>query len=80
MAGFPMTRNAVAELAHAELVKMIGAKKASTLYDFNPAVELDPAPGLDLSGLSSSLVSNLVGSDAGISFPPLNKAADNFSV
>jgi penicillin G amidase len=53
MAGFPMTRNAVAELAHAELVRLIGAKKASTLYDFNPAVELDPAPGLDLSGLSS---------------------------
>ena len=67
MAGFPMTRNAVTELAHAELVKMIGAKKASSLYDFNPAVELDPAPGLDLSGLSSSLVSNLVGSDVGIS-------------
>ena len=80
MAGFPMTRNAVAELAHAELVKMIGAKKASTLYDFNPAVELDPAPGLDLSGLSSSLVRNLVGSDVGISFPPLKKVADNFPV
>ena len=80
MAGFPMTHNAVAELAHAELVKMIGAKKASTLYDFNPAVELDPAPGLDLSGLSSSLVSNLVGSDVGISFPPLKKAADSFPV
>jgi penicillin amidase len=80
MAGFPMTRNAVAELAHAELVKLIGAKKASTLYDFNPAVELDPAPGLDLLGLASSLVSNLVGSDVGISFPPLKKAADNFPV
>jgi penicillin amidase len=78
MAGFPMTRNATAELAHAELVKMIGAKKASTLYDFNPAVELDPAPGLDLSGLSSSLVRNLVGSDVGISFPPLKKTAESF--
>jgi acyl-homoserine lactone acylase PvdQ len=80
MAGFPMTRNAVTELAHAELVKLIGAKKASTLYDFNPAVELDPAPGLDLTGLSSSLVQNLVGSDVGISFPPLNKTGDNFPV
>lgn len=80
MAGFPMTRNAVAELAHAELVKLIGAKKASTLYDFNPAVELDPAPGLELSGLSSSLVRNLVGSDVGISFPPLKKTAENFPV
>jgi penicillin amidase len=80
MAGFPMMRNAVAELAHAELVKLIGAKKAATLYDFNPAVELDPAPGLDLSGLSSSLVRNLVGSEVGINFPPLKKAADNIPV
>src|SRR5580700_2658761 len=80
MAAFPMTHNAVAELAHAELAKMIGAKKASTLYDFDPAVELDPAPGLDLSGLSSSLVSNLVGSDVGINFPPLKKTAENFPV
>lgn len=70
MAGFPMTRNATAELAHAELVKMIGAKKASGLYDFDPPVELDPAPGLDLAGLSSALVRNLVGSDVGIQFPP----------
>jgi penicillin G amidase len=80
MAGFPMTRNAVAELAHAELVKMLGAKQASSLYDFNPPVELDPAPGLDLSGLSSSLVRNLVGSDVGISFPPRTQTADSFPV
>ena len=78
MAGFPMTHNAVAELAHAELVKLVGAKKASTLYDFNPAVELDPAPGMDVSGLSPSLVRNLVGSDVGISFPPLKKSAEGF--
>ena len=78
MAGFPMTHNAVSELAHAELINLLGAKKASTLYDFNPAVELDPAPGLDLSGLSSSLVRNLVGSDVGVSFPPRKKSADDF--
>ena len=35
---------------------------------------------LTLSGLSSSLVKNLVGSDVGISFPPLKKTADNFPV
>jgi penicillin G amidase len=69
MAGFSMTHNATSELAHAELVRMLGAKNASSLYDFDPAVELDPAPGLDLSGLSSKLVRNLVGSDVGISFP-----------
>ena len=70
MAGFPMTRNAAAELAHAELVKMLGAKKASRFYDFDPPVQLDPAPGLNLSGLSSALVRNFVGSDVGIQFPP----------
>jgi penicillin amidase len=80
MAGFSMTRNAVSELAHAELVKMIGAKKASSLYDFDPPVELDPAAGLDLSGLSSRLVRNLVGSDVGISFPATTQSAESFPV
>ena len=73
-----MTRNAVAELAHAQLVKMLGAKKASSLYDFDPPVELDPASGMDLSGLSSSLLRNLVGSDVGISFPPKSESAAAF--
>ena len=76
MAGFPMTRNSVTELAHAQLVAMIGAKNATKLYNFDPPVDLDPAPGLDLSGLSPALVRNLVGSDVGITFPPTQTAED----
>jgi penicillin G amidase len=78
MAGFPMTRNSVTELAHAELVKLIGAKKASQFYDFDPRVELDPAPGADYTGLSPALVRNLVGSDVGITFPSGSQAAESF--
>jgi penicillin amidase len=77
MAGFPLTRNAVTELAHAELVTMIGAKKASGLYDLDPPVEFDPAPGTDLGGLSPALLRNLVGSDVGITFPPQSPTADS---
>ena len=78
MAGFPMTRNAVTELAHAQLVAMIGAKKASQFYNFDPPVELDPAPGTDYSGLSPALVRNLVGSDVGITFPPKSAVTESF--
>jgi penicillin G amidase len=78
MAGFPLTRNAVTELAHAELVTMIGAKKASELYDLDPPVEFDPAPGTDYAGLSPALLRNLVGSDVGITFPPQSSTADSY--
>lgn len=79
MAGFPMTRNGVSELAHAELVALIGAEKASEYYNFDPHVLLDPAPGTDYSGLSPALVRNLVGSDVGITFSPTNEQiSENF--
>src|SRR6266851_1713031 len=35
MAGFPMTRNAVAELLHAKLFTLLGAKKASALLNLD---------------------------------------------
>jgi penicillin amidase len=75
MAGFPMTRNSVSELAHAEMVRVLGAQKASRLYNFDPPVELDPAQGVDFSDLSPSLLRNLVGSDVGIDFPPSTKTS-----
>ncbi|MFY9528598.1 MAG: penicillin acylase family protein [Candidatus Acidiferrales bacterium] len=75
MAGFPMTGNAVRELLHAKLVTLLGASKASALLDLDPPVLLDPAPGIDLSGLSPELLSNLQGSDSSITLPPdLNTA------
>ena len=39
------------------------------LFDFDPPVKLDPAPGSDFSGLSPELLRNLVGSDTRIEFP-----------
>src|SRR5690349_18684441 len=51
MAGFPMTNNARAELYHAELVATLGAEKAAQLIDISPKIPLDPAPGVDYSGL-----------------------------
>jgi penicillin G amidase len=69
MAGFPMTRNAVTELLHAKLVTLLGVKKASSLLDLDPPIELDTFPGMDLSGLSPELLRNLQGSDSSMTFP-----------
>jgi penicillin amidase len=69
MAAFSMTGNAVAELAHAQAAHAVGVDAASPLFDFDPPVKLDPAPGADLAGLSPALLRNLVGSDSRIEFP-----------
>jgi penicillin amidase len=70
MAGFPMTRNAVAELLHAKLFTLLGAKKASALLNLDPPVLLDSFPGMDLSELSPELLRNLQGSDSSMTMPP----------
>jgi penicillin G amidase len=69
MAAFSMTGNAFSELEHAQAVALMGADKASALFDFDPPVALDPAPGADFSGLAPSLLQNLIGSDQRIPFP-----------
>ncbi len=69
MAAFSMTGNAFSELEHAQAVALMGAEKASKLFDFDPAVTLDPAPGADFAGLAPSLLQNLIGSDQRIEFP-----------
>jgi penicillin amidase len=69
MAAFSMTGNAVSELAHAQTLTELGSETAAKLFDFDPAIAIDPAPGLDLSGLSPELLKNLVGSDHRIEFP-----------
>lgn len=70
MAGFPMTGNAARELFHAQLVALVGAEGAARLLDLDPVVKLDPAPGLDLAGLSADLLRSLPGSDNRLEFPP----------
>jgi len=70
MAGFPMTGNAARELFHAQLVALVGAEGAARLLDLDPVVKLDPAPGLDLTGLSADFLRNLPGGDERLEFPP----------
>lgn len=69
MAAFSMTGNAFSELEHAQALAELGAEKTSKLFDFDPAIALDPAPGLELVGLSPDLLKDLVGSDRRIEFP-----------
>jgi penicillin G amidase len=66
MAGFPMTGNARAELYHSELISTIGPQIAGQLLDLSPKIPLDPAPGVDYTGLKESFLRNLVGSDTRI--------------
>ena len=68
LAAYSMTGNAGSELQHAQAVALVGAERASQLFEFDPAVKLDPAPGIDFSGLSPALLQNLVGSDRRIDF------------
>jgi len=70
LAAFSMTGNAWAELAHAEVVGLIGAEKAAPLFELDPPVPLTRAPGVNFAGLSPKLLENLVGSDTRIQFGP----------
>src|SRR4029077_5067215 len=63
------TGNGASELFHAQLVTLLGAERASELFEFDPVVKLDPAPGIDFTGLSPKLLENLVGSDVPLHFP-----------
>ena len=69
MAAFAMTGNGTSELDNAQLVAKVGAEQASSLVDLDPAVKLDPAPGINFAGLSRQLLRNLVSSDTRIEFP-----------
>jgi penicillin G amidase len=69
MAAFAMTGNAFSELRDAELITKLGVEKASSVLSLDPKIKLDPAPGVDFSGLNPSLLKNLIGSDARIEFP-----------
>jgi penicillin G amidase len=69
MAAYSMTGNGEIELRNAQLVALLGPAKAAELLDLDPPVKLDPAPGIDFSGLSSALLKNLVGSDVPLHFP-----------
>jgi penicillin amidase len=69
LAAYSVTGNGVSELHSAQLVALLGAEKAVELLELDPLVKLDPAPGIDFSGLSPALLENLVGSDVPLHFP-----------
>jgi penicillin G amidase len=74
LAAYSMTGNAGAELQHAELVSLLGARQATDLFEFDPAVALDPAPAANYAGLSPKLLKDIVSSDQRIEFRPLRES------
>jgi penicillin amidase len=68
LAAYSVTGNGARELHNAQLVALLGAEKAAELLELDPPVKLDPAPGIDVSGLSPALLENLVGSDVPLHF------------
>ena len=51
MAALAMTGNALDELERARLVHLIGVERTEALWPPDPTRPLDPAPGLDLTGI-----------------------------
>jgi penicillin amidase len=68
MAAYSVTGNGASELHSAQLVALLGPEKAAEFLELDPPVKLDPAPGIDFSGLSPALLENLVGSDVPLHF------------
>ncbi|HXA35761.1 MAG TPA: sodium-dependent transporter [Steroidobacteraceae bacterium] len=81
LAAYAMTGNATAELRHAELASLVGPRKATELFDFDPAVVLDPPPDANYAGLSAELLKNIVSSDRRVPFGPLPlRESNNWTV
>ena len=70
MAAYSMTGNAASELKNAAVLALVGPQAATELFEFDPAVALDPAPGIDFAGLSPALLRDVVSSDRRIDFAP----------
>jgi penicillin G amidase len=77
LAAYSMMYNASEELLHARLVSLLGAPAATELMHFDPAVELEPAPGVDFDGLSPELLKNVVSGDFRIPFPATSLQESN---
>ena len=81
MAAFSMTGNAISELTAARALAELGAERAAKVLEYSPRVALAPAAGLDLTGLSPELLTNLIGSDQRIEFPgPPREGSNNWTI
>jgi penicillin amidase len=74
LAAYSMTGNAGSELWHAELVSLLGVRQATELFEFDPAVALDPSPKANYAGLSPKLLKDIVSSDQRVEFRPLRES------
>lgn len=64
-------RNVTNELKHAQLVRALGADRATELFNLHPGhPRLDPDPGLDLAGMSDDIVKTYSASRAPVHFQP----------
>jgi penicillin amidase len=70
MAAYSMTGNAASELKNAAVLALVGPRAANDLFEFDPAIVLDPAPGIDFAGLSPALLRDVVSSDRRIELGP----------
>jgi penicillin amidase len=77
LAAYSMMNNASDELLHAQLVALLGAERATALFTFEPKAQLTPAPGIDFSGLSPTLLASVVSSDQRIPFPAASMQESN---
>jgi penicillin G amidase len=77
MAAYSMTGNAVSELSSARALTELGPAKATKFYNFDPPVALEPATGIDLTGLSPRFLDSLMGSDERIDFNPAPREGSN---
>jgi penicillin G amidase len=82
MAAYSMTGNAHAELSNAMLLSKLGSQKAEQMLDPDPPAKLDPAEGVDYSGLTPDLLKGLVGGDVRIGFPPasISVGSNNWTI
>jgi len=81
--GYNLTgASAASELYHAQLAKLLGAEGAARLLDLDPVVRLDPPAGLDLNGLSASILPDLPGGNERLEFPPepLGQGSNNWTI
>ncbi|HZO22631.1 MAG TPA: penicillin acylase family protein [Steroidobacteraceae bacterium] len=69
LAAYAMMSNASRELLHAQAVALLGADRATGLFQFDPPVRLEPVPGIDLRGLTPAILADIVSSDRRIPFP-----------
>ncbi|MFN2399293.1 MAG: penicillin acylase family protein [Gemmatimonadaceae bacterium] len=68
MAALAMTGNAATETSMAQFVSALGVKMAEVLLPTDPYRPLDPAPGLDLSGIDHSSLGDAAEAASGVRF------------